>query len=278
MKAVKWIVKVCAIIMTSVLVLLIAFFLLFPTVYGRLAIAMGSQMTWFGHNEMGNTLGKHGLSKIENKRRGDYHAYSVQNTKNGNYSEAITALEKAYALDEAEGAYYGWLLLYYYHDYEKALKVLDKFDQTTPNFADAPVGENIHYLKGLANMQLGRFDKAIELFDQCIKETDSTFGEGWVNIYTYIEKGRCKEKLGFSEEAIATYRKAIEEYPQCTEAYYYSGISYLTLENTDSAKTNFLKAKSLVDKGYKSSEVYVETFHEVYKQDIEKQLKLLGVN
>jgi len=66
--------------------------------------------------------------KVEEVSAEDYHSLSVQNTKNGNYSIAIAALEKAMELDPKEiSPYYGWVLLYYYRDYEKSLKILEQY-------------------------------------------------------------------------------------------------------------------------------------------------------
>ena len=109
-------------------------------------LEMGTYISYHGNDQCGNELMNLCIAKNDSITAGDWHAYSVQNTKHGNYAEAIQALEKSLAINakEMEG-YYGWVLLYYYRDYEKSLKHLNHYDDLTPQDVDAPVGENIHF-------------------------------------------------------------------------------------------------------------------------------------
>jgi tetratricopeptide (TPR) repeat protein len=83
-------------------------------------LRLGSRNAYFGNNERGNEIMRYAISKSSGVTGDDYHEWSVQNTKNGNYVTAIEALEKAVSLDPNLYGYYGWVLLYYYHDYTKA--------------------------------------------------------------------------------------------------------------------------------------------------------------
>jgi tetratricopeptide (TPR) repeat protein len=83
-------------------------------------LRLGSRNAYFGNNERGNEIMRYAISKYSGVTGDDYHEWSVQNTKNGNYVTAIEALEKAVSLDPNLYGYYGWVLLYYYHDYTKA--------------------------------------------------------------------------------------------------------------------------------------------------------------
>lgn len=148
-KIFKWFSIVVGIILTLIVIL----GLIFSQLTLRLIMGVGSMDIYYGNNERGNEIIKYAMTKADSLSDGDYHAISVQNTKNGNYDIAINALEKGMDINPRElGGYYGWILLYYYRDYERALKVLNEYDAFTPNFSDAPSGEDIHYLKGLAYM------------------------------------------------------------------------------------------------------------------------------
>ena len=269
-KTKKWI-KGIGITFGSILVLIIILIIVFNQIAFRLLMGIGSMDVYYGHNERGNQIMNYALSKI-NKPDGEiYHARSVQNTKNGNYNLAISDLEKSYEMNpEKASAYYGWVLLYYYHDYDKALEILNVHDAFTPNFPDAPMGEDIHYLKGLAHMQLHQYKEAISEFDFYITYIDSTSDEAYVDVYTFVQKGRCLTQLGQLTAAENSYRKALKYYDKCTEAYYYLGLTQIKMNQSDSACVNFSKALNLIKKGYKSSDTYVEYFHEVYKGQIEE--------
>lgn len=223
-----------------------------------------------GNNERGNKLMSFAVSRMDNPPAKIYHALSVQNTKNGNYSIAISALEKAYKLDpNDQGAYYGWVLLYYYHDYEKALTILNEYDELTPNFSDSPMGECIHYLKGLAYMQLNKYQDAVREFNTSIENASFEHGSDWIDYQVYLNNGICLLYLNKNEEAILEFDKTISDYNKCAEAFFYKGVSQLKLNLKNDACQNLKKAKDLINEGYKSSDVYVELFHEIYQQQVE---------
>jgi tetratricopeptide (TPR) repeat protein len=239
-----------------------------------LLFAVGNQNLYYGKNERGNALINYALSKRDSITDEDYHDWSVQNTKNGNYAIAIDKLEKAMELNPQKiSRYYGWVLLYYYHDYKKALAILEQYDAYTPNFSDAPMGEDIHYLKGLCQMQMQYYQEAVDEFDIYINNLATTHGEDFVDVYTFVQKGRCLTYLGKFDEAINSYKKAIQYYEKCTEAYYFMGLTQLEMNKKDSACNNFNTALGMIKKGYKSSDTYVEYFHEIYPQQIEKSIK-----
>jgi len=235
-----------------------------------LLFQIGRQGNYYGNFDKGNALIAYAFSKRDSIVAHDFQSWSVLNSKNGNYAIAIEKLEKAVEMDFREEAdYYGWLLLYYYRDYEKALPILEQYDALTPNFSDAPMGEDIHYLKGLCQMQMNHYENAIAEFDTYINNLAATHGEDFVDVYTFVQKGRCLSKLGRHEEAIPSYKKAINYYKNCSEAYYFMGLTQLEMDEKEKACENFNIALDLINKGYKSSDNYVEYFHEIYPQQIE---------
>lgn len=238
---------------------------------------VGHAEMYFGNDTVGNEMMEYALLKMDSVTGDDYQELSVQHTKNGNHPQAIAALEKAVALDPQVYGYYGWVLLYYYHDYPKALECLEKFDALTPNFSDAPAGEDIHFQKGLCYMQLGQLPKAVAEFDTYIDETTRSHGEEWVDAYAFVYKGRCLDRLNRAEEALTCYDKAIRIYKYNTEAYYHKAMSLLILGRKAEAREHLLKAKELADQNYFYRDVYVEFFEAVYRQDIEAALgKIVG--
>jgi len=233
------------------------------------------QATYYGRNHMGNKVAQYALSKMDSVTGEILHHYSVQNTKNGNYILAIDALEKAVAKDPDLNGYYGWVLLYYYRDYERALQHLESYDSLTPNFSDAPVGEDINYLKGLGYAGLGQHEEALVKFDKYINEITSINGEDWVDVYAFVNKGLSLAALGQFEKAISAYDKAILYYPKCTEAYFHKAVSYQKLGNQTEAKMLANQALDLAKAGYKHTDVYVALSDEVYQVQIEEFLTSL---
>jgi len=235
----------------------------------KLMIGAGSIDINYGNDERGNTIMEFALSKIKNPKENIYHAISVQNTKNGNYSIAIDALEKAYAINPNEmGAYYGWVLLYYYHEYKKALDILERYDDLTPNFSDYPMGECIHYLKGLAYKELGNYDLALEEFNLSIKYGLEEHDENWIDYQIFLNRGITLFYLNKNTEAIEEFQRVIKNYDKCSGAYYFKGLALAKIEENTDACLSFTQSLELIRKGFKSYDPYVELFHAVYEQEI----------
>ncbi|MDF2451827.1 MAG: pilus assembly protein PilF [Bacteroidota bacterium] len=234
---------------------------------------IGTYIAYHGNDQCANELMKLCISKNDSITAGNWHTYSVQNTKNGNYAESFQALEKSLAINakEMEG-YYGWVLLYYYRDYERALQHLNHYDSLTPNDVDAPVGENIHFLKGICYYQLGQYQKAIQEFEINEKFEISHFGQKNCNTYIYFYIARSYEKLNDWKRAESYYKKAIKQSHFPVEANFYLGLLYKQLQKPQLAKKHLEQSLKFITQGYKQQDVYVELFDEVYPQQIEEAL------
>ena len=235
-------------------------------------LAIGRKALYMGYNIKGNIILKYALTKLDSITYEDYHSISVQNTKNGNYSIAKEMLDSALSLSSEIHGYYGWISLYYHRNYSKALYHLEEYDKLTPNFSDAPVGEDIHFLKGLCFMQLSEYGKAVEEFKLNIKEVEKSSGNDWINPYSYFYLGRCLHKMDKFEKAIGCYNNAIKLYESSSESYFYKALSYLELGEKEKAIINLEVAFALVSKGLKQSDPYVELFDEVYINQVKEEL------
>jgi len=237
-------------------------------------INAASYLTYHGNDDCGNKLAKLCIEKNDSITAGNWHTYSVQNTKNGNYAEAIYGLENSLAIapKEMEG-YYGWVLLYYYRDYKKALLHLNHYDSLTPGVIDAPVGENIHFLKGLCYYQLNEFEKSILEFEKNNVFEKNHFGKKNVNAYIYFYMARNYDKQNNLKLAEIFYKKAIKQSQFPVEANYYLGLLYkYKKHNFKKAKSCFEKSKSFLKQGYKQQDSYIELFDEVYLTQINKEV------
>jgi tetratricopeptide (TPR) repeat protein len=233
----------------------------------------GTYISYYGNEKCGNELMNLYLAKQDTLTAGDWHAYSVQNTKNGNYAESIQALEKSLAINASEmEGYYGWVLLYYFRDYEKSLKHLNHYDDLTPNATDAPVGENIHFLKGLCYYQLNQYENSIKEFEKNEKFEVEHFGQKNCNSYIYFYIARNYEKLNDMKYAEKYYKKAIKYFQFPVEANYYLGLLHLKNNKNELGKNHLQNALKFIKMGYKQQDIYIELFDEVYQTQIEEAL------
>lgn len=272
-RVIKWI-KYILFSIFGLIFLLIALFLIFkPFPYYEFSGIVGSQLQWYGYEELGNEMIEESIKNSENFSASDYHSVSVQNTKNGNYDEAIGYLEKASELNPKEvDSYYGWVLLYYYKDFEKALFHLNRFDDSTPDVVDYASDDNILYAKGLCYKEMGNYPKALELFSQAIQSELEMHDENWISQAMYFQKARTLHLLGEQEKAIEFYDKSIKVWDKSSESFYFKGLAQIELKDSIAGYQNLDSALSLIRKGYKTSDGYVELFDEVYQAEIEEAI------
>ncbi|MCD8433625.1 tetratricopeptide repeat protein [Tenacibaculum finnmarkense genomovar ulcerans] len=216
------------------------------------------------------------IKNLKNFSASEYHLVSIQNTKNGNYNKAIKYLDKASELEPKKiDGYYGWLLLYYYRDFEKSLFHLNRYDSFTPNFDDYVGDDNILYAKALCYKELGQYSKALELFDKAIESELKEHNENWISHQIYFQKARTLHLLRQQKKAIEYYDKTIKLWNKSSESFYYKGLAQIEINDSIVGRENLNIALDLVTKGYKTTDSYVALFDEVYQIEIEKTINEL---
>tara|TARA_B110000037_G_C17037917_1_gene472408 strand:+ start:254 stop:1072 length:819 start_codon:yes stop_codon:yes gene_type:complete len=201
-----------------------------------------------------------------------YFEKSVAFNKRGEYNRGFELLNKAVELDpKLHLGYRGWLKLHKLRDYQGSINDLKRLDSLTPDFVDAPWGDNIHYVLGLSYKGLEQYDFALKEFDESIKtEKDSS----WVNPYVFLYKGIIFNKLEEYEGALKNLNVYLKQnYNNSPEAYFHKGITFKKLNDLDSAKACFKKSIELFNKGYKIKDIYNEVQDELYISDILEELK-----
>ena len=134
---------------------------------------------------------------------------------------------------------------------------------TTPNFNDAPWGENIDFLRGECYFGNKEYQKSIEAFELSIDNQDA----GWADIQSFVYLGMCEYELGNHEKALIELNRALEQSDKTPEAYYYLAKVYKTMYSLTEAKENILKAKKYI--AYKQTDSYNEYLNEIYFSEVE---------
>ena len=201
-----------------------------------------------------------------------YFEKSVAFNKRGEYNRGFELLGKAVELDsKLHLGYRGWLKFHKLKDYQGCINDLKRLDSLTPNFVDAPWGDNIHYVLGLSYKGLKQYNLALKEFDESIEtEKDSS----WVNPNVFLHKGIIYNELKEHHKAIKNFDACLKNnYNNSPEAYFHKGIALKKLNNVDSSKFCFKKAEELFRKGYKIQDIYNEVQSELYLSDIIEELK-----
>lgn len=192
-----------------------------------------------------------------------YFEQSVPFNKRGYYVEGFRLLDKAVELDpKIHLGYRGYMKLRFLRDFNGALKDFNRLDSLTPNFVDAPWGEDIDFLRGEAYFGLKNYGKSITHFKRSIENQ----GEGWADIQAFVYTGLSEYRLGNYDQAIEQFEKALSQSKYNVEAHL--GLAKIYLETGDLMKSELHLDKAEKYFNYKRNDPYNEYLNEVYEGDI----------
>lgn len=214
---------------------------------------------------------------------------SVAHLKRGMPHKWLPQYEKALALNpEHRYPWRGYLYLWFYRDYKKAIADFDMSDSLTPNFTDAPQGHSVDYWRGIAYLGLKDYENSIAYFDKHIqKETEET-GEDWVEHEAFLYRGIAHYENGNPAKALENFNTLLKYNADFADAKYYKALLlyeqlnklFVLIETSqnDNLEEEFQRKKSealvLINKaidnfhnGYSNQRPYVETLRQLYWQD-----------
>lgn len=188
---------------------------------------------------------------------------SVSFNKAGDFKKGFEYLDKAVELNPSSHlGYRGWIRLRKIRDFDNALVDFDRLDSLTPNFIDAPWGENIDFLRGECHYGNKDYVRAIESFNRSVKNLK----EDWADIQTFVYLGICEYKLGNYEKAISEFKRALKQSESTCEAHFNLAMSYEKIGDLDKAKEHIIKAEDNIS--YKRDDFYNEYLNEIYLSEI----------
>lgn len=204
------------------------------------------------------------IENFESKNSDEYMEYSVVKfNKAGDFHTGFIYLNKAVELNPTSHlGYRGWIRLRKIRDYDNALSDFHRLDSLTPNFVDAPWGEDIDFLRGECYFGKKNYPKAIELFNRNIKNQK----EDWADIHSFVYLGLCEYELGNYEKSISEFERALKQSKYTTESFFGISRAYYKLGNLEKAKEYVVKAEKNID--YKRDDVYNEFLNEIYISEI----------
>lgn len=163
----------------------------------------------------------------------------------------------------------GYLYLWFYRDYKKAIEDFNASDSLTPDFIDNPQGHSVDFWRGIAYLGLNDYKNCIRYFDKHIKKETEESGEDWVEHEAFLYRGIAYYESGNSEKALENFNSLLKYNPQFADAKYYKAKILLQQGNTEEAKTLINEAIDDFYAGFYNKRPYVEALRQLYIDDYE---------
>lgn len=164
--------------------------------------------------------------------------------------------------------YTAWNYLYFYRDYENTITTVDDILEFTQNDLGISChGEACLLLKGQALYRLGKYEEAIEVFnDYQQHETEQGF-DSMDNFNIVFYKAICLSKLKQFDTAIYYFSHLVKEHPSAEASYQLAKLYYLKSE-FEKSRIHLNHAENALADGFTFREPYFERFDKVFQYQI----------
>ena len=225
------------------------------------------------HFMQGSTPFQNGIAEavaIDSTYQEAVYELSVAHLKRGMPNKWLPQYNKAVKLDSVTRIpWRGYLYLWFYRDYKKAIDDFDASDKLTPKYLDAPQGHSVDYWRGIAYLGLNNYGKSNWYFEKHIKKESEEFGEDYVDITAFLYNGIAYFESGNYENALINFEKQLKHGKNLSaDAKYYKSIILKSKDKISEAKILIDSAIDDFNMGYYNNRAYVETLRQIYLEDL----------
>ncbi len=163
----------------------------------------------------------------------------------------------------------GYLYLWFYRDYKKAIADFDASDILTPNFIDAPQGHSVDYWRGIAYLGLKDYKNSMRYFDKYIEKETKDTGEDWVEVTAFLYEGIAHYENKNDSLALLSFDKLLKyTNNNYADGNYYKALILEKQGNTAEALNLVNLAITNYKEGYYNYRAYVEALRQIYIEDL----------
>ncbi len=187
------------------------------------------------------------------------------------YGEAVKRKPEKWA------GFRGYLYLYFYRDYYRAIADFDLGDEVSGEVQHSQ-GQNHDYMRGICHYGLKDYTTAIESLDKYIDKVVRDEGEEWVDVYAFLYKGLALIKLERLDEAMLEFDRVLKYYKNLSDCFYHKARIYVARGQFDLAMKELQQAEQYHQQGYYHQRPYVEVLEQVYIQDIQSLMREISTS
>ncbi|RME94881.1 MAG: tetratricopeptide repeat protein [Bacteroidetes bacterium] len=184
----------------------------------------------------------------------------------------VSAFPKYYgrAADLDPLGWTGWrayLYLYFYRDYDRAIRDFDATDIITPNQVDYPQSLSVDYLRGIAYLMKKDYHNALKYLNQHIAYESEITGREYVSAQAYLYKALALRALGELEHARTILIQAAIYHPYNADLLYWQAKVLQEQGDYTAARPLLQRARAAFAANDYNRHPYVEEFFQLYPDD-----------
>lgn len=163
----------------------------------------------------------------------------------------------------------GYLYLYFYRDYERALADFHATDTLTPDFIDYPQSHSVLYMSGVCYFQLSQYEQALDYFQQHLTHEREHVGTDFMNPISFIFTYHTYLKLERREEALKVLEEGLSIHQNNADLWFWRAQEHQKSGQYSQSASCMKKAKELFEQEFYNNRPYVEEFFQLYVEDFD---------
>jgi tetratricopeptide (TPR) repeat protein len=191
--------------------------------------------------------------------------------KRGIISQSIQAYNDATNRNQLSWqGWRGYMFLYFYRDYENAIRDFTELDALTPGVVDYPQSESVDFQRGIAWLMMENLEMADSLFTRHIKHESKEVGADYIDSRAFLYRGITYFKKGEFDKALLDFNQGINNLPDNADLLFWKARAQKALGQPDEKwQQTLAESKENFDKGNHNRRPYVEEFFQLYEEDWE---------
>ncbi|MEO9872196.1 tetratricopeptide repeat protein [Ekhidna sp.] len=179
------------------------------------------------------------------------------------YEEAVKRKPEKWA------GFRGYLYLYFYRDYYRAIADFNLGDEVNGQ-VEYSQGQSHDYMRGICYFGLKDYPASYDLLSKYIDKVTKDEGEEWVDVYAMLYRGLTLIKMDSLDEAVIEFDRALKYYPTLSDCFYHKARVYVARGQFELALEQLELAEKYHNQGYYHQRPYVEVLEQIYIQDIQQ--------
>lgn len=168
----------------------------------------------------------------------------------------------------------GYLYLYFYRDYPRAIADFNTLDSITGVIGNSQAQDH-DYMRGIAYYGLKEYGSAKEYLEKYINRIRAEAGAEWVDVYAHLYLSFCHEQLEDYTALQKELNNCLELYPDLADAHFLQARLYFQQAYYSQARKSLEKAQKSYAIGFYHNRPYVEVLEQLYPEDFKAMDRLL---
>lgn len=163
----------------------------------------------------------------------------------------------------------GYLYLYFYRDYHRAIYDFDATDILTPNQVDYPQSLSVDYLRGIAYLMIKDYDQAITYLEKHIEYESNLTGFEYLDSKVLLFEGIAFFGKDDIAAALEAFEAGLTIDDENADLLLWTAKAYLQQGQHTVAQTYLEQAQVEFSRRNYNRHGYVEEFYQTYQEDID---------